>query len=289
MSQFAFVLINEAKTSPLAAQITPDVLGKMAAAITIQLNRDFAPHWGGSYMVRVGSGPTDLIKGEVAFAILDALPDAPGAIAYHDVDGNAIPVAFLSLSTCNTLADVSMAISHECIETGTDPGCNLWADDGAGTEWAYEGCDAVESSSYQIDEIVVSDFVLPQFFVKNGQGPYSFMNTAPAPFTCGAGGYQIKRVSGTGESQVTGDLSSKRGLKVASGAHHWSSRPARRGVKIQWLRHVFVVPPPMGVSGETHFETVQDAFSYASSRHLEVSVRVFINDSLIGQYVVLRP
>lgn len=232
MSQFAFVLINESKTSPLSASLTPDVLTKMANAITVQLNRDFAPHWGGSYLVRAGSSPSDVLDKEVVFMILDALPNAPGAIAYHDVNGSAVPVAFLGLSTCNTLGDVSCAISHECLETGTDPGCNLWADDGAGSEFAYEGCDAVESSTYQIDGITVSDFVLPTFFVRNGVGPYSFLNVAPAPFQTAGGGYQIKRNAGTGEAQVQGDLASKRGLKAAMGKHHWSSRTARRGVKI---------------------------------------------------------
>lgn len=232
MSQFTFVLLMEATTSSLVSQVTPEWLTKAAAAITVQMNRDFAPNWGGSFMVRAGSGSHDLLKGEIAFAILDALPDAPGAIAYHDVDGNAVPIAFLALSTCNTLADVSTAISHECCETGADAGCNLWADDGAGTEFAFESCDAVESASYSIlDGIAVSDFVLPSFFVPRSTGPWSFLNTAPGPFQTAGGGYQIRRASGTGESQVTGDLASRRGVRAAMGKHHWSSRTARRGVK----------------------------------------------------------
>lgn len=230
MRQFTFVLLKEVTSSALAAQVTPEWLTKAAASLTVQLNRDFAPCWGGSYLVRVGSRPTDIAKGEIAFSILDTLPSAPGAIAYHDVDGNAVPIAFLALSTCNTLDDVSSAISHECCETGADAGCNLWADDGAGTEWAHEACDAVESASYKIGDITVSDFVTPAFFVRNSSGPYSFMGVAYAPFQTAGGGYQIKRTSGTGESQVTGDLGSKRGMRAVRGEHHWSSRTARRGV-----------------------------------------------------------
>ncbi len=232
MSQFTFVLINEATTSPLVGPLTPAWLIQAATSITAQLNRDFAPHWGGSYLVRVGTGPSAIIKGEIVFAILDSLPNAPGAIAYHDVNGIAVPVAFLGLSTCGSLAEVSTAISHECCETGADPGANVWADNGAGTEFALEACDAVESAVYQIDGITVSDFVLPCFFAANSVGPYSLMNTAPAPFTTAGGGYQITRNSGTGEVQVQGDLKvSPRGKRALAGLHHWSSRTARRGVK----------------------------------------------------------
>ncbi len=243
-----FVLIAESGlTGPLAVQLTPQWLGRCATAINTQLQRDVSGPWplATRAFVRVASGPTDIGPGEIAFAILPSLPNAPGAVAYHDVDGNAVPTAFLGRDTCNTLDDVSIAISHEIIETVGDPECDLWVDDGQGNEWAAELCDAVESNNYTIDlgdgqsPIRVSDFLLPNFFAPNAPAPYNFLSAIPsgrvtspsvtgspsAPFATASGGYQIKRSSGGGETQVTGTI---RNTKKKM---HWSSRTARRGVK----------------------------------------------------------
>lgn len=240
------VIIMEATTSPLVAQVTPAYLARVAAACAAQLANDVRPIWGGPpFGTRVGASPQDVQVGEMVFSIVDSLPDAPGAIAYHDVAGGDVPVAFLALSTCNSLTDVSTAISHELCETMGDAACDLWADDGAGHEWARELCDAVESNSYAVDledgqpPIMVSDWLLPAFFAPGGVAPFSFMATMPSPtgnapagpFQVAAGGYQIQRQSGGGETQVTAADGSRRGAIVAAGKHHWSSRPARRGVK----------------------------------------------------------
>jgi len=186
----------------------------------------------------------------MVFALVDALPGEPGAIAYHDVNGVAVPVAFLALSTCDTLDDVSTAISHEMCETQGDVACNIWCDDESGAEWARELCDAVESNSYGVDlgdgqpPIMVSDFLLPAFFEPNATGPMSFLaaggaspatvqGTPSMPFQTATGGYQIKRDSGGNETQVTAVTSegSRRGMLAKAGKHHWSSRAARRGLK----------------------------------------------------------
>ncbi len=232
----SWVIILEAKASSLVPQITPAWLTRCAVACQIQLDRDVSAEWGGNFAVRVGSGPTDIASGEHVFALLDALPDAPGAIAYHDIDGNGAPVAYLALSTCSSLDDVSTAISHELCEAAGDPSCNAWVDDGA-REHAYELCDAVESTSYGVDlgdgqaPIAVSDFLLRAWFDSTAPGPYTHQNAVAAPFTMAAGGYEIQRASGTGEAQVNALAGSKRGALAAAGKHSWSSRAARRGVK----------------------------------------------------------
>lgn len=117
-----WVLIQEATASPLVAQVTPAWLARCAAACLIQLNRDVSAEWGGAFEVRAAMSGTDIAAGERVFSIVDSLPDAPGAIAYHDVDGNGAEVAFLALSTCNSLDDVSTAISHELCEAAGDSG-----------------------------------------------------------------------------------------------------------------------------------------------------------------------
>ena len=231
-----FALILQATLPSLP--ITASDLGTIAQAITIQLNRDVAPIWGGSHVVRTSDGK-DLQPGEVAFAIVNTLPDAPGAVAYHDVNGNGVPVAFEAVSMCSSIMSgsdsVSVAISHECIETIGDAACNLWADDGQGNEWARELCDAVESEWYSISvnaiNVNVSDFLLPAFFDLNASGPYSFLNYAQKPFRTGPNGYQIKRTSGTGEQQVSATQLGIRRMHSRK-REHWSSRAYRRGFRI---------------------------------------------------------
>lgn len=228
-------IVMSATTSPLAPQVTPAWLMRCTAACAVQLLRDVVPVWGGGPIaVRVASSPTDVLAGEMVFTILDELPQAPGDVAYHDVAGNALPVGYLGLSTCNTLDDVSTAISHELCETLGDPACDLWVDDGAGHEWCRELCDAVEAASYPIDlgdggpPIAVSDWLLPAFFAPTAPGPYSFRGTAQGPLVTAPGGYQLQRTAGGNETQVTGAPRAHRAAKVA----HWSSRPFRRGARL---------------------------------------------------------
>ena len=224
-----FVLINEGTiVSLLTPQVTPEWLAAVAAACQIQLCRDVAPNWGGDYAVRAGSGPLDVAPGETVFSLVDSLPQAPGAIAFHDVNGQAVPFATLALTTCNTVNDISSAISHELCETAGDVDCNAWRDDGAGHEWAQELCDACQETSYLINSIVVSNFVLPAFFEPGAAGPYSILGAqgqpdVAKPFVTQSGGYQIQRQSGGGESQIFGDLGRR-----AARASHWSSRTYKR-------------------------------------------------------------
>lgn len=240
-----FALIMRATSSLLVPEVTPAWLARAAAGVEVQLDRDLSPVWGGNYAVRVSDG-TDLQPGEVAFSIVDQLPDAPGAVAYHDVAGADVPVAFLALSTCSTLDDVSTAISHEACEAAGDAACDLWADDGLGHEFARELCDAVEANSYPIDlgdggaPVVVSDFLLPGFFGPGDPGPFSHMQASPSPSTSTAGfpsvpfatapgGYQITRSGAGAATQVNGTLRARRHVH----ARHWSSRTYRRGARLE--------------------------------------------------------
>ena len=228
-----FVLVNEGTArSPITASVTVDWLKQCAAACAVQLNRDVSAEWGGSYSVRVAENPKDIAPGEIAFSLVDALPDAPGDIAYHDRDGKAVPFALLALSTCSTLGDVSVGISHELCETAGDPECNTWADTGGGLEVAQELCDAVEAYSYAIGAIALSDFVLRAFFAPGAPGPYHYMASIGAadlagPFLTASGGYQIQRSGAGTTTQITGNVRAARRAKVA----HFSSRPQRRGLR----------------------------------------------------------
>jgi hypothetical protein len=231
-----FVLIQKATQSPLASQLDSVLLGRIAVALEVQLNSHVSPEWGGNYTVRVSDGK-DLQAEEIPFFIVDNLPDAPGAIAYHDNNSIANAECYIALSMCNNIDDVTTGISHECCETAGDPDCNEWCADGNGNYFARELCDAVESTKYPIDlgdegpQIMVSDFVLQSFFSIGGQAPYSYvaahgLGSGPSvPFGTAPGGYQVTFQFQGNTKQIWG--------KRAHSAHairmkHWGSRSNRR-------------------------------------------------------------
>lgn len=216
------VLLNEVDPShsPLAAQLTPEWLTACAVALQTQLVRDVGPVWpyGQGAIVRVGSGPDDVGQAEVPARILASLPDAPGAIAYHD-DAGGYPDVFLGLDTCSLLTEVSSALSHEACEMSADPNCDQWVTvpsgialpDGltAGQQIALEVCDPLQDRVYTIGDVTLSDFCLPAYFAlgPTPDGPTSFTGQPLAQFGRTFGGYQLVRnADGSGEAQVMGAM-----------------------------------------------------------------------------------
>jgi hypothetical protein len=162
------------------------VLGAIASAVNLQLNREFSSEYGGNYHVRAGSGPNDVSPGEIPFALLATLADAPGAIAYHTTNGNGQPLLYDGITLSDSLTSagnsVSCAISHELLETAADPGANLWASDNVSSCFSREACDPFEQRTYSIladgFTVFVSDFALQAYFVPGAPGPYSYMRRA---------------------------------------------------------------------------------------------------------------
>lgn len=238
------VLIDEsngAKTSS-GESLNPALLTLAAQVFTVYLNRDVSRYWGGQDLVRSGSSPTDVQAGEVPSYTQPTLDNAPGAIAYHTVDGYGIPAIYDGLTLSDTLfgpSGWSVAQTHELAETKADPATNTLRADGKGRLYAQEACDPLEVQSYPItlkaDGTVadvpnttpglaadgsftcyVSNFVLDAFFTPGHEGPYDFMTArgiqpagqqGPAgPFQlvpADGGDYQIVETDPENESQIT--------------------------------------------------------------------------------------
>jgi len=231
VNKMQFVLIDESNgaTTSAGTALSPAVLEQIAVAATVYLNRDVAAYWGLPIGATVRVGDASSIQaGEWAFVLFATLPEAPDAIAYHDVDGNGVPVLFDAVSLSDSLIgsgqSVSVAITHELAETLGDQSCNFWADDGKGQEHALELCDAVENSDYLVTGVACSNFVLPSFFNPTHAGPYDFLKVLTSPFQ--TQGYQIVRTSGTGETQVQG-----KARRLAK-RQHALSRTFRRGARL---------------------------------------------------------
>lgn len=229
----SFVVVNQCSDPDL----TPELLADICKALDIQLNRDVATRWGGSFRVRPATPDAPPTDGEEVAAILDALPGADATtIAYHTWQGVAL--IYVARAMCSSLTtgngSVSQALSHELCEAVGDEACNIWVDDLTGTEWARELCDPVESQWYQFfANIAVSDFVLPAYFEPGAMKPYSHLEIVggdgpQAPFGLAPGGYAVKRTAGGEAVEVFGEISDARRAKKV----HPSSRTYRRGVRL---------------------------------------------------------
>lgn len=168
--------------------LSDEMVASYVAAQQIQVSRDFAPLWGiDATCVFVPPG-TDAPIGAWGLWFKDHT-DQDGALGYHDDNGN--PKAYVF--TADDFADGvnwSVTASHETLEMLGDPLITKVAD-ANGFEYAYEACDACEDDSlaYLIDGHLMSDFVLPSWFVPGGAAPYTFRNTIHTPLTLAAGGY----------------------------------------------------------------------------------------------------
>lgn len=163
-----------------------------AVACDIQMREHFAPAWGFEPWPVVGYA--DAPAGAYPIAAVDDI-DASNTLGFHDDILGAIYGRVL----VQDLAGTSITWSHEALEMRLDPTCDQWRDMGDGTQTALEACDAVEGDAYSVSvelfgekrEVMVSNFVLPAFFLPGSQGPWDYMERLTAPLTMTPGGYMI--------------------------------------------------------------------------------------------------
>jgi hypothetical protein len=183
----------------------PGVLAAIAAALTIQIERDFAPAWGITPR-KVGVGGTgDKIH------VFDSAEQADD-FGWHTVDDRGLPYAHAFVAGSLAVGSdwlhgddsVASTIGHEALEMLVDPGANDYAFDGHDLLWACEVCDPVQADGYRITaggmRVPVTDFVLPSFFNPWASGPYDHLAVLDAPFTLATGGYAVcEKAGGTKE------------------------------------------------------------------------------------------
>jgi len=203
-------VINES-TVLADADVTPAV-----AALQRQVTNDFRPVWGtDAELIMVPKG-TQPASGSWWLVLLDD-SDQANALGYHDLTTEGLPVGkVFAASDLKAGTSWTVTASHELLEMLGDPNINLTVfvqnSNTAGTLYAYEVCDACEDDSlgYEIDNILVSDFVYPSWFESfrtEGSTQFDRMNKIQNPFQLLAGGYiGIFNVnSGSGWQQTTAE------------------------------------------------------------------------------------
>jgi len=174
----------------------PDAeLQRAIRAVNRQICEDFGPYWGFGSQLRLedktgrgrGQSPVDPadMRGDAILYLRDVVKvsDADG---YHDRHFSGIPygIVFLELSK-KLKEDWTVTLSHEALELTGDPENNLLVQGphpkkkGKQVFHWFEMCDAVQSETYKIDDIAVSNFVLPLYFTSSNErgGRNDFLGT----------------------------------------------------------------------------------------------------------------
>lgn len=230
-------VINES-TVLTDADVTPVVV-----ALQQQVTNDFRPIWGTDAELKMIPQGTPAPAGTWSLVILDD-SDQAEALGYHDLTPDGLPLGkIFAASDLKAGTSWSVTASHELLEMLADPNINLTAfvqnANTSGTLYAYEVCDACEDDSfgYQINNVLVSDFVYPTWFEnfrEQGSTQFDRMNQIQSSLQLLTGGYigVFNVTDGTGWQQQTAE---KTPLNMRHRGHVGSRRERRSISRNQWL------------------------------------------------------
>ncbi len=189
---------------------------RTVAALQEQVTNDFRPVWGVDAELTIIAKGTQPPAGSWWLVILDD-SDQANALGYHDLTSEGLPIGkIFAASDIKAGTSWTVTASHELLEMLADPNINLTVfvqnTNTAGMLYAYEVCDACEDDSlgYEIDNILVSDFVYPAWFESfrpEGSTQLDLQNRMQKPFELLAGGYigVFDVTAGSGWQQQTAD------------------------------------------------------------------------------------
>ena len=185
-------IINES-TVLADADVTPVV-----AALQKQVTNDFRPVWGTDAELSIVPKTSTPPAGSWWLVLLDD-SDQANALGYHDLTTEGLPMGkVFAASDLKAGTSWTVTASHELLEMLGDPNINLSVfvqnSNTAGTLYAYEVCDACEDDSfgYQVDSILLSDFVYPSWFESfrtEGSTQFDRINKIQNPLQLLSGGY----------------------------------------------------------------------------------------------------
>lgn len=148
-------------------------------AVNRQVEEDFAPIWGTGRSLKLHASDfdpadpntiaDDPVKGDSVMYLVSE-STVPGALGYHDLNGRGVPMGFVFVTDL-TNDDWTTTLSHEVLELIVDPTVNVLVPgpnprpgENGVVLHTYEVCDAVERYAYDIDGVLVSNFITPAYF-----------------------------------------------------------------------------------------------------------------------------
>ena len=208
----------------ISVSIDAPTLSDAVAAIGQQVSRDFKPVWGvdaiivatkldiTSPQVNIDSSTDAIIY--VGDSSQDPTSGVSGTLGYHSDNYNHLPYGFVYLDVCREYNEPwSCTLSHEALELLADPTAVLTvtgpAPSGTTEKTVYydlEVCDPTQGDTYNVDGVVVSNFVTKWYFNMAG-GPAgrttNFLNLSLGQFEARPGGY-FQYEDDSGAHQVDG-------------------------------------------------------------------------------------
>jgi hypothetical protein len=217
-----------------------------AAALQVQVSRDFAPFWNVDAQIAVVP-PGALPPAGAWWVVALDNSDLGNALGYHDLTSEGLPIAKVFIETSRQAGqDWTVLFSHEILEMLSDPYISLTAlvPTAQGMLlYAYENCDACQSdaSGYKIGGRLVSDFCTPAWFDANKagtSGPFDFRKLITQPFELLAGGYAMLRNVSVGGAWtiVTAPAATKASLAQALRPRIGSRRERRKTGLGGWIK-----------------------------------------------------
>ena len=159
-------------------QLSDEEVQQAIRAVNRQISEDFEPYWSMGALLRLegeaGSRPTPQnpvdMRGDAILYLWNET-NIPGALGYHDRNNHGIPFGFVFTELSASIGENwTVTLSHEALELIADPEVNLLVagphpgDPSKEVFHWYEMCDAVQDETYKIDNVEVSNFVLPLYF-----------------------------------------------------------------------------------------------------------------------------
>jgi hypothetical protein len=241
-SKPSFVAFNQGRTPTIACfnRATTPLgvdLGKLIAALQKYVDDCIVPIWATPAKLVKTSG---FRKGAWAIVFLENA-DQPGALAYHDLTPEGLPLSKVFVKTTLDNNDiVSVSTSHELVEMLVDPAINLMT---TGPDpksvYAYESADPVEALSFPVSGIPMSDFVYPSYFEifhKPGSVRFDYMGKVNRPFQILSGGYQIVMKNGKWTQTFGSKAKAKHFAKEDRRGHRSQERTLRTLKRVDLAR-----------------------------------------------------
>jgi hypothetical protein len=162
----------------LSARVADENVLRVVRAVNRQVGEDFASHWHISAMLRLEANGRHLVTRDTpamlrgdAILYLDDAPSRDQIEGYHQVNGRGLPYGIVYTKVAEKIDGTwSTTFSHEALELVANPLLNAVVAGPHPVErrrhvfhWR-EVCDPVQADTYEIDGVVVSNFVLPGYY-----------------------------------------------------------------------------------------------------------------------------
>jgi hypothetical protein len=251
---------------------------RVVAAIGKQVSQHFQPEWGKAATLKtvaltVGprAAPIDKNSGAIIYVGDDSQDPTTGvenALGYHGRNHARVPYGFVYLDICAQYGDPwSSTLSHEVLELLEDPTAIKVVTGPAPDDpqvpvyYDLEVCDPTQGDSYEIDGVVVSNFVGRAYFgQRGGSGKTNYLDLQLEPFGVRPKGY-FQFEDGQNVYQVNGEKITQSAIEARREMGK-ARRNARRAARIQRDFNVSVgvttgsAGTSVGVTGGVHFDRI---------------------------------